>query len=384
MNIEQALSVISRAYDSTLDHTRWQTALDEIAGAVDATASALVVQEVGLPHYQVTQLSAAYRKLFETGEAEYYLKNLIHHEAPDWADMARKGALETLFDSDLSVGLDGLRARPDYLFLRERLHINRRVSFRLNGNRASMDALTFGFGMKYDEVPQSALSFVELVLPHIAKAVELTRTFALLRARYQAVLSALDNLRTGVALTTPAGEVIVINEEAERLIGEGDGLRLSLSRQITATDPHQAGELTARILDAGATARGQGDTRESLLRIRRRGSDTELLVEIAPLSEKSGELGISGLSGAVIFLIDPDRLPDFDFDRFAGLYALTGAETQVCRLLADGLSAPEIAEIRSTSVNTARNQAKSVLAKTNCHNRTALIRLLSKTVPPII
>jgi hypothetical protein len=63
------------------------------------------------------------------------------------------------------------------------------------------------------------------LLPHITKAVEIGRTFSQLKSRYSAVLTALDRVKVGLAIALPSGDVIVENEEAQRILSLKGGLK---------------------------------------------------------------------------------------------------------------------------------------------------------------
>ena len=56
------------------------------------------------------------------------------------------------------------------------------------------------------------------------------------------------------------------------------------------------------------------------------------------------------------------------------IFGLSRAEDNVCQLLVEGYTTEEIAEVRSVSPITVKNQVKAVLAKTNNRSRSALIR----------
>jgi DNA-binding CsgD family transcriptional regulator len=62
------------------------------------------------------------------------------------------------------------------------------------------------------------------------------------------------------------------------------------------------------------------------------------------------------------------------------LYDLTSAETEVVVLLAEGLPPADIAERRTVSLDTVRNQIRSLLMKTNTTRLGGLIALLARTV----
>ena len=66
--------------------------------------------------------------------------------------------------------------------------------------------------------------------------------------------------------------------------------------------------------------------------------------------------------------------------QLAALYQLTPAESGVAALLAEGLSPAKIAERRTVSLDTVRNQIKALLQKTGATRLGGLIALLARTV----
>ena len=107
-----------------------------------------------------------------------------------------------------------------------------------------------------------------------------------------------------------------------------------------------------------------------------------MLVEVAPLGDRAGEVGF-GVAGALVTLIDPERAPALDISRFARLQGLTEAEADVCAGMVAGLTGAAIAERRSTSLETVKCQISSVLSKAGVRRRSELIRLVVRTQPPI-
>ena len=59
-------------------------------------------------------------------------------------------------------------------------------------------------------------------------------------------------------------------------------------------------------------------------------------------------------------------------------FMLTPAETQIALGIAEGKTLAAIAEIRKVAVSTARDQLKSVFAKTGTHRQAELVALLAR------
>lgn len=244
------------------------------------------------------------------------------------------------------------------------------------------DAISLGFDAGLRDIPPAAPGQVRALLPDLTKALEIGRVFALLKARYRAVLTALDHVQAGLAVVLPDGQVVVENAEAQRILRLGDGIALAADRRIVTADADVTAAIAASVGAAGQTARGRAARHETLLTIARPSGLAPFLLDIGPLSDSRAELE-PGLDGALVTLIDPERIPYLRLDRFTALYGLTAAETDVCGWIAEGASVAEIAERRGTSPVTAKNQVASVLSKTGVGSRLALIRLILRVLPPV-
>lgn len=275
-----------------------------------------------------------------------------------------------------------LDARPDYVFSRERYAIGRRVAFRLNAIPAWYDAAIFVFDAKRRDTPVASLTALRPLLPHLAKAVEIGRAFALLRARYKAALAALDRVQVGLAIALPSGEIVLRNAEAERIFSLADGIGLGRDGHLICREPERRQTIETAIAAAALTARGGPGHHEWLALVKRRSGAHPFLLDVAPLVDSGMEID-RDLVGALVTIIDPDRLPPTSARRFALLHGLTAAEAEVCKLLIEGASGPEIAERRGTAPGTAKAQVRRIMEKTGARSRGELIRMALRALPPV-
>ncbi|MEO9779017.1 MAG: helix-turn-helix transcriptional regulator [Sedimentitalea sp.] len=375
----QALELI---YDTAVNPGSWRRALDATATAIEAKAIALVVRGKKAGSKDLTMMSSVYLDFSRTPAGWYYGAWLSRMQNKDWDFLQAQPAHQPIPDLDTGLSAEALDARKDYTFLRRRTGVARRLGVRLNADLVWFDAMSIGFDQHELEVPLSSSERSRALLPHLTKALEIGRVFALLKARYKATLSALDQVQAGIAIALPDGQVIVKNAEAERILGLKDGIALAGDGRIVTADPDVTSKIRTHILDVGSTARGQSNRHESLVSIARPSGLTPLLLDIGPVSDSKAELE-QGLDGALITIIDPERIPYLRLDRFTELYGLTHAETDVCRWIADGASIAEIAERRGTSPTTAKNQVSAVLSKAGVSSRIELIRLILRVFPPV-
>ena len=381
--LDQAgFAALSHIYDASVNTGRWRHALDAVADAVEAKAIALVIRQPDGEAKEQTLLSSVYHGLRRSPWGVYYGLRYKHLQKPDWEFLSRQPAHEPTPDTALGAPPDELDARGDYAFLRRKLNVGRRLGVRLNDDKVWFDAMSIGFDAKRPGIPDAATLRTLPLLPHLTKAVEISRVFIELRNRYRAVLTALDRVQVGMMIAVPSGEIIVANAEAERICDLEDGIGIDRSNLPFLDDPDQTARLRSFVRTAVSTAEGEAETAEQFMIVDRRSAQTPLLLDVTPLRDSAAELD-GPLAGALITVIDADRVPHLHIDRFARLYGLSTAEAEVCALIANGKTNEEIAEFRSTTPVTAKNQVASILAKTATSRRVDLIRLIVRVLPPV-
>lgn len=217
---------------------------------------------------------------------------------------------------------------------------------------------------------------------HLGKVLEINRFCSQLRKQYHAVLTVLDHVDVALGIVLPSGEVLVGNSRAQQLFDAANGIMLSNTRHLILKDEEQTAAIKSFIADCSATAMGSSGQKEHIIQIRKDTQEEPFLIEISPLRDGNDELG-DKFAGALMMIIDPQNPPSVSTSTFANLYALTPAEAEVTELLLEGRTAAEIADIRDTSPDTARNQVKAIYTKSNVNGRAQLIRKIANLSPPI-
>lgn len=366
-------------YDTATSPEHWPQALDAFSRGIESVGAILVaVDNVGLP-FNIQQATSN----FGLGAVQYYFENFGHYDEPIMsARLAKIPPFQLLRDRDVWGDMSSLDGRPDYKYLHDNFSVRRRAGVRLSQNKGWMDLLALQFGNDWPDVSPAMQRNLHTLVPHLAKAVEINRTFSLLRQRYHAALAALDHVAIGMCVVLPSGAVVVANSEARRIHDLDDGLSMSVAGTWRGLTSDISAAIANAIRSVGLTAAGEGAEREALLFAERKSGKRPFMIELAPLRDSLAELE-RGLSGAILMIVDPESQRDLSVARLAQLFALTDAEAAVCRHMIAGLSAPEIAEVRSVSEGTVRSQFKSIYAKTGVRRRAELLRLAIAVDPPI-
>lgn len=379
---QKGYEALGGIYDAAVNLGRWRRALDAVADAMEAKAIALLIRRPDPSSRDLQMLNSTYLNFTRSPWGIYYGLRLSRLQDPDWEYLSHQPAHQPTLDTAIGPTAEDLDRRPDYALLRKKLGVGRRLGVRLNADKVWFDAMSIAFDASASVIPPAALKKANFLLPHLTKAVEIGRTFSQLKSRYSAVLSALDRVKVGLAIALPSGDIIVANQEAQRILSLKDGLSKLGDGKLQCHEPDQTAELRDAILKAANTARGEDNSSECLMTINRPSGAAPLLTDVAPLMDSKSELD-GPLEGALITIIDPDRVPRVRMDRFIALYDLTPAEADVCSMVLQGLTINDIAEARNTSPITAKNQVAAILSKTDVKRRSELIRLVIRVLPPV-
>lgn len=82
--------------------------------------------------------------------------------------------------------------------------------------------------------------------------------------------------------------------------------------------------------------------------------------------------------GAVLYSVDTGQSRGCDLDLMQDAFQLTDAEAALIEPVTAGLTNAEIAALRERSIETVKVQVKSLLAKTQCTNRTQLVQISAR------
>lgn len=376
MNSQETITTI---YSAILDDGLWQPALDSLAKDLGAQSSLLLHSDVNdnVP-FRIQRGSQLWSELDEETLAHYESK-LGHYESDAWNFLQHSPQGTIAVDTDFACA-ELLRARPDYQFSIKYLDLCHRASMRLNGSDTWFEALTIHFSPNIRSVPYTSRSILTGLLPHVAKARECSVLFRLLQRQYHTTLNALDHVDIGLCIVNSNAEVILKNKAAEEIISNSSGVRVSTAGvfEFKGNDA-LFNEAVKRCAEAAV---GENTTAEVILHSADRFCGNELIVEISPFRDSSGELEKS-MDGALVTLIDSSHSKKLDSERVAKAYKLSKAESSVLNLLVQGSTNCEIAEKRNVSVETVKSQVNSIYLKSGTRKRSDLIRLAAKISPPV-
>jgi DNA-binding CsgD family transcriptional regulator len=382
MTSSQFSACLLDIYDAAANPGRWRHALDHVSDYVDAQATMVLVRKPSGWQRNLQLLSSKYLEFAKSPAGVYYSFRFARLQNPDWDYLRNCPPLEAIHDTQAGLSAGELDARGDYAYLRRKLQVGRRLGVRLNADRMWFDAISIGCKAGAGPATANQVARLQSLQPHLMKAVETSRLFLEMKKQRNTARGALDFIDLPLWVLGPSGEVLLENDRAREVLSLADGLTRNSKGFLEchgADDTRALANATAHLCE---TAAGQGTQEQRQFSVTRPSGRESYLVDMAPLSDSRGAL-IDRKAAVLVTVVDPDRPPLIKIDRFAKVYGLTPAETEVCGHAISGLKLEHIAEQRGTTPITTKNQMAQILSKTQTHNRSELLRLVLKTHLPI-
>jgi len=268
---------------------------------------------------------------------------------------------------------DQIIKRPDVKFAIENLNIFHRVGIRLSDEQAYADLIAFQLRPERREnLTQEEVAPVLPYLPHVAQAIAMGRIYDAIRHRYQAVLSMLDRVNIGMVLMRSDGAIVIANTYAQEIIDGSARIKSTKDGYLQATDSLMNVYLQSR-LEALHQAANRSD--KYIVRLGDDADNSDLVLELSALLDSEGDVD-TGFLGVMAIIIDPNRPFLASCDSMNKVFSLTGAETAVANLIANGNNYHEVAEQRGVSRETVKTQVGNLMRKMNVQTRAGIVRKL--------
>lgn len=219
-----------------------------------------------------------------------------------------------------------------------------------------------------------------VLLPHLERAIRLHARFDTLECERQLYSGAVNRLQLGMVHFSHDGHIIHLNDEAERILAERDGVNRS-GKGMSASARSENQELQKLISEAiaGSTQDSAPGLAEAMSVSRPSGrAQLGIVVRSIPFGEFSES---KQRPAAAVYLRDPDSSPAQPSQEVVRrVFGLTRMEANLAILLAEGNTLDEAAEKLNVRRNTARTHLRSIFGKTGVTRQTMLVRMLLNSV----
>lgn len=218
------------------------------------------------------------------------------------------------------------------------------------------------------------IRLLQALYPHVRRALQFEQRAQIFQARETVMEQVFDFLPIGVMLVDGRGRIVMMNRCAEEILEKKDGLALK-KEGLCAADPGQTTQLQKLIHQCILTSIGQGFDSGGAVMISRPSMRPPIEVLVTPI--RSGKL-VSEMRNATaaLFFRDMEQVSVPQQSHLEQSYGLTRAESKLAVTLAAGKALDEAADQIGIRPGTARNQLKSVFAKTHTHRQAELMQLL--------
>ncbi|EHK55180.1 helix-turn-helix transcriptional regulator [Allomesorhizobium alhagi] len=357
--------MLHRLYEAALEPELWSSTVNAVADMIEAESTHLMVLD--------TTTGAEPLGLLERQDPAAHREYLDHYFADDVRVPRLTAATPGRIIRDQDVWTEEERLASPLFHEYQRAHKLYEITGAKLGLEGHLTWLGFSRNTK-TPFQRDDIDFIRLLLPHFRQAVRIAVELGGHRSRTNLLGNLWSASGRAVLILTPDGRIAFANGEAEamalrriirlvsnRLSFRDSALNDLLGRHLAAL---RGGLAPPAAVAAGLTVSPDGEQTGVRFLPLNEGHDMAggyacLLVILTPLSLQQGPTNI-------------------EISHFASLFGLSPSEEFVLAAVSAGRDLSLHARQRGIKVDTARQQLKAVLAKTNCRTQKDLVRLVER------
>lgn len=367
---ERLSSVLGSIYGAALEPDRWTSLLPQVADMFDSQQIALNVLDGS---GKTVQFIAAHG--LEDSDFALFREYAATSDTPPWWQTvpADKPSLRS------AVSLDREFERTSYYneVIRPSGSFYALLAPVMRSQEQHVD-LFVARDLGRQDYQTEHLEMMQILAPHIRRAVELSRTLATERMQ----LSAFSQLPFGVVFVDPHLRVIDINAAAGAIMTRPRSPLRIRSGDLSIADAKRHAELQGLVIDACRVRDNlmPGIGGDILIRTEDNNSaDPNIAVSVGPLLD-SGVVGIPTERCAVLFIREISfDLPVGFTEQVRVLFELTSKEASIAASLASGRTLKQAADDNQIKFSTARAYLEKIFHKTGVRQQSQLVALLKNT-----
>jgi DNA-binding CsgD family transcriptional regulator len=362
-------ALIGHIYDTVLDPAQWPKVLELLAGFVGGTASALFLKD---------SIRKTHETIYTWGYDPYYTQIYIEK-------YGRFDPFATAqFFFDIGEPISGADIMPHRehrksVFYKEWVQPQRWI----DAIAATLEksATTYsGFSVIRHEndgvVDKGARRRMKLIVPHVRRAVLISKIVDLHKMEAAEFGDTLDGLATAVFLVDGAGRIVRANLAGHAMLADatvvcGSGGRLIA---VDATSDHKLHDIFTNAERSGAIG----------IDVPMFARDGERYVaHVLPLTSGARRRAGRAYSAvAAVFVQKATIELPHPLETIASSFELTPTELRVLMMIVQVGGVPEIASVLGVSEETTRTHLKRIFSKTNTSRQADLVKLVAGYMSP--
>lgn len=372
-------AIIGAIYDCALDPARWPATLALICDRLDFVNAVLALQPLptGRP-----LLSAS------TGIAPPFLERLSDYGEDvieQWG--GQRAALTLSLDEPAvlsRVNPAACASGRNDRYYREWRHPQGLVdtlNVPLMREPDAIGMLSFGRHKNAGLVGEREIGLARLLLPHLQRAVAISRMLELKTLEAETLRTVLDSLSTPICLTGPRLELVHANCAARQLLDRAELIRATEgvlstgSTQVTSALASKVQRTTSEAVIDGADF--------GPVTVSATSGETHAFY-VMPLQQSSRDTGMLAAATVAIFIRQAACTPSVQGAVFAQTFGLTPAEARVVEQVAAGRTTSEAATALKVQPSTVKTHLLRIFQKTGARRQSELVALAAAITPPII
>lgn len=368
---DDLLNAITRIHGAGLKPETWPEALDAVSRCVGSPRAVL---------YSVNPCDGSVLEFrshnVDPADGARYLS--YYHQVDPWLECARYlGSGRPLRGTEI-VPDTAMRQTEHYNDFLKPQDIRFLLTAITDKTSARMDILSVFHRIRQDDFNSESVRIFEILIGHVAQALNVERTVDGARACSRGLGAALDGVSRAILLLTGGGAVVYANAAADRLLSAADGLSVNDGR-LEATNPGARKSLD-HMLQEASEAPFRTRFKRRTTRVPRRSGRRAYVVRATPI-EATADIAdthdLPEIPRLLVTVSDPDdRDPVPTVSELQVVYGLTPAEAKLAAGLSRGAALARIAEHQGIAVATARTYLRSVFDKTGTHRQAELVQRL--------
>ena len=264
------------------------------------------------------------------------------------------------------------KSSESYNALRTLAHAGNAVNARLAGPGGSRIMWQVNDPLDGEGWSSAQSDWIRRLLPHVRQTVHVQQTLASADALGATLTEMLDRTGLGIVQLDARGWIVAANDRARDVLRTGDGLHDS-DGFLLARAPRDNDHLQA-LLSRALPPFGAPGTGGSTI-VRRPGALPPLVLHVSPVSRREADFPAWRVA-ALVLVVDPAREAAIDPAVAAAALDLTGMESRVAVLLAQGMSVRQIATATGRKESTIRSHVKHIFVKHGFSRQAELVRLV--------
>ena len=371
---EQVSNLIGDIYDTTLDAGLWPSVIEGIAKYASASFVNLFSQDATRKAAQ-----AFYSYGLEQAFLDSYLQRYMHLN-PMFPAML-------FFEVGRILTEDDIMPRSEFVesqFFKEWIKpqgLTYSMASILEKSATSVAGIAVGFGEHIGGINDDALRRMNLIVPHLRRAVVIGKVIDLNKVEAASLADTLDAIAAGFFLVDANGRIVHANASGLAMLDDG-GVIQAAGNKLTVNDAAANRTLHDIVINAGG---GDAALGANGIAVPLPGRDGERYVaHVLPLTSGARkEAGVAYSAVAAVFVRKAALDLKHPLEALANAYKLTPTEMRVLMMIVQIGGVPEVAPILGISETTVRTHLQNVFAKTGTSRQADLVKIVAGYMSPL-